>query len=64
MIHSPFFTFKTKELLFEICFCGFYCQVTAGGQLRERNQPLAVVLRNDEHGQWEQAVRGSQCDKT
>lgn len=31
-------------------------EVTAGGQLRERNQPLAVVLRNDEHGQWEQAV--------
>lgn len=31
-------------------------EVTAGGQLRERNQPLAVVLRNDEHGGWESAV--------
>eukprot|EP00435_Cladocopium_sp_Y103_P036810 s1671_g9.t1 len=31
-------------------------EVTAGGQLRKRNQPLAVVLRNNEHGQWEQAV--------
>lgn len=35
-------------------------EVTAGGQLRKRNQPLAVVLRNNEHGQWEQAVGGSQ----
>jgi len=31
-------------------------EVTAGGQLRERNQPLAVVLRTDEHGEWEHAV--------
>ena len=31
-------------------------EVTAGGQLRERNQPLAVVLRNDEHGGWESAA--------
>ena len=31
-------------------------QVTAGGQLRERNQPLAVVLRTDEHGEWEHAA--------
>eukprot|EP00438_Fugacium_kawagutii_P016115 Skav235804 [mRNA] locus=scaffold1267:220870:244127:- [translate_table: standard] len=35
-------------------------EVTAGGQLRKRNQPLAVVLRNDEHGQWEQAVGETQ----
>ena len=38
----------------------FKSEVTAGGQLRKRNQPLAVVLRNNEHGQWEQAVGGSQ----
>ena len=34
-------------------------EVTEGG-LRERNQPLAVVLRNKEHGEWEQAVLTSE----
>lgn len=38
-------------------------EVTAGGQLRKRNQPLAVVLRNNEHGQWEQAVERCLCTK-